>query len=101
MANSAEASGGHHQDHEAGGGGQGFDHYGGNGDGYDAAYGGPRDVGGFLDNEEGAPPPEKPKEVYVPEDIEDEALFDFQINTGINFNKFDSIPVEVSNATTG
>lgn len=95
MANSAVASGGHYQDEQNGGG----DDYCGDGNGYDASYGGPRDVAGFLDNDEGAPPPEKPKEVYVPEDIEDEALFDFQINSGINFNKYDSIPVEVSDPT--
>lgn len=58
---------------------------------------GPSDPAGFLDNDEGAPPPEKPKETYVPEDVPDEELFEFQINSGINFDKYAAIPVNVSN----
>lgn len=87
--NQAVASGGYDQPQSNGGG---YDDYGGNG----GDYGGSHDVGGFLDGDEGAPPPEKPKEVYVPEDILDDQLFEFQINSGINFEKYDSIPVNVS-----
>lgn len=54
------------------------------------------DPSGFLDNEEGAAPPDKPKETYVPEDVPDEELFAFQINSGINFDKYAAIPVNVS-----
>lgn len=72
------------------------DDYGDQANGNDRDYG-PRDVAGFLDNDEGAPPPEKPKEVYVPEDLPDEQLFDLQINSGINFGQYAAIPVNVSN----
>lgn len=53
-------------------------------------------MAGFLDDDAGAPPPEKPKEIYVPEDLTDDMLFDFQINSGINFTKYEAIPVNVS-----
>lgn len=89
MQQAQSSSDGYNDNYSSGGGGGG---------GYnDGGYDGPRDVAGFLDNEDGgAPPPEKPKEVYVPEDIDDEKLFDFHITSGINFSKYDAIPVNVS-----
>lgn len=97
--NTAVASGGV-QSGNGGGETGGYDNYSGGdnggGGGYDDYNSRPCDVAGFLDNDEGAPPPEKPKEVYVPEDLEDDQLFDFQINSGINFEKYDAIPINVS-----
>lgn len=59
------------------------------------------DPSGFADSNNdysggGGDREEKPKETYVPEDVPDENLFDFQINTGINFDKYAAIPVNVS-----
>lgn len=97
MQQAQSSTDGYNDNYSSGGGGGGGGGY--NDGGYnDGGYNdGPRDVAGFLDNEDGgAPPPEKPKEVYVPEDIDDEKLFDFHITSGINFSKYDAIPVNVS-----
>lgn len=88
-----------------------YDDYGGGGNDYAAggdAYGGGddnyvADVDGFADEGSGnysshqpRGEDEKPKETYVPEDIEDDELFNSAIGSGINFNKYDAIPVKVS-----
>lgn len=81
----------------------GGDDYGAGGDDYGAENG---DFGNNYSTEEkgdygrrrDAPrvDDEKPKETYVPEDVLDDDLFDSAIGSGINFNKYDSIPVKVS-----
>ena len=36
------------------------------------------------------------REIYVPKEMEDDKLFDQGIGSGINFDKFDNIPVSLS-----
>ena len=39
---------------------------------------------------------DKPREVYAPRERGVEELWDGQVSTGINFEKYDHIPVKVS-----
>ena len=36
------------------------------------------------------------REIYVPKEMEDDKLFDQGIGSGINFDKFDNIPVSLN-----
>ena len=43
-----------------------------------------------IENEDGTT-----REIYVPKEVSDEKLFDSGISSGINFDKFDKIPVRI------
>ncbi|XP_039276473.1 ATP-dependent RNA helicase vasa [Nilaparvata lugens] len=62
---------------------------GGRGGGFGGGSGG---FGGGGENGE----PEKPRERYEPKERNDDELFDGQISTGINFDKYDKIEVRVT-----
>ena len=47
-----------------------------------------------VENEDGTK-----REIYVPKELEEGHLFEQGINTGINFDKFDHIPVRVHEET--
>lgn len=101
MAASGEMQSNDYYDEYATGGGDDcaaeYNDYGGGGD--DFGKGGKG--GGFgrrRDDDFGGEPrgdAEKPKETYVPEDVEDDDLFKSTIGSGMNFDKYDSIPVKV------
>lgn len=57
--------------------------------------------GDFAEPKNGTPGETKEKEFYVPVEVADEDLFEDAIGSGLNFSKYDKIPVKVCVMQTG